>query len=359
MDIDKLAFLPVNLRMFDGGGASGAAAPAAAGAGTGAAPGAAAAEPAKAAGPDTGTKDGRREIARRALAGESVDLKPPTQKSAEGEPAKPDTAAKPEPAKGSDAGSQTQQIQIPDTSKMTPEDRKAFYQKLTREQFKDEFAADTQQIIDKRFKEAKTLQTRLDELQPLVDTLSQVHGITDVRQLTDKVKGEAVELLAEQANMDPETYADYMDAKAARERAKDAEATRVAQERQQAIVKGWFDEAAQLAGTKDKPGTIPGLDLRKESENPDFVKLLQAGVSVKAAYESVHFNDILTQRIEAAKKDTASAVAQQIQAQGARPTENGAAASSGVIVKKEVKNLTRQERAEIARRAARGEDITL
>jgi|GEM_PF-3746004 len=377
---DKTVLMPADLRLFDGEGgvpAGEAAAGTAAGtvgtgentAGTATADGAA--EPpdagAKAGANPAGTPDGRREIARRVMAGESVDLKSPAPQATGGDKGKTGVAAKPEPAKGSDAGSETRTQatqaesrrpdELPDIDTLTADERKALYQKVTRELLREEYTADTQRLIDQRFKEAKRLQTRLSEVQQLLDALSMVHGVTNVRQLTDKVKGEAVERLAQRANMDPATYADYLDAKAARERARQADEARAVRTAQDAIVKGWYDEAAQLTGTKDRPGVIPDLDLRREADNPDFVKLLQSGVSVKAAYEVVHFNDILNRKVEAAKKDAVSAVTQQIQARGSRPAENGAAASTGVIVKKEVRNLTVKDRAELARRAASGEEI--
>ena len=51
-------------------------------------------------------------------------------------------------------------------------------------------------------------------------------------------------------------------------------------------------------------------------------------------------------------------VVDTIRAKGARPAENGTAAQSAFTVKDDVSKLTREDRAEIARRAARGDSIS-
>lgn len=58
---------------------------------------------------------------------------------------------------------------------------------------------------------------------------------------------------------------------------------------------------------------------------------------------------------------TAAAVSRQvadnIRSRAERPMENGMSSQSGVVVKNDVSKLTAKDRREIARRAARGEEI--
>ena len=88
--------------------------------------------------------------------------------------------------------------------------------------------------------------------------------------------------------------------------------------------------------------------------NPDFLALLQRGVSVEQAYKVLHMDDFLSKATAQAEKT----VTDNIRARGARPQENGAAPKSAVVVKDDVSKLTPADRAEIARRAAMGETIT-
>ena len=54
------------------------------------------------------------------------------------------------------------------------------------------------------------------------------------------------------------------------------------------------------------------------------------------------------------KKNTVA----KIKNKSSRPAENGTSSSSSAIVKSDVSNLTKADRAEIARRAAKGEIIS-
>ena len=101
----------------------------------------------------------------------------------------------------------------------------------------------------------------------------------------------------------------------------------------------------------------PKFSLDAEANNPQFVKLLQSGIDVKTAFETIHHDEILSgammQTAEAVRKN----VTDNIKARGLRPSENGINAQAGVIVKNDVSKLTPKDRAEIARRARMGESI--
>ena len=79
--------------------------------------------------------------------------------------------------------------------------------------------------------------------------------------------------------------------------------------------------------------------------------------AVEKAYESIHHSDILKSAVETAKAETEKAVVDNIRTRGNRPVEGGASSSSATSVGYDVKNLTREQRAEIARLAASGKRI--
>lgn len=114
----------------------------------------------------------------------------------------------------------------------------------------------------------------------------------------------------------------------------------------------WYAEGEQLKAD------YPDFDLGTEARNPQFLSMLKSGVPVKLAYEVLHMDGIKAVVAQAAAQRTEKQVVDGIRAKGARPPENGTAAQSGFTVKDDVSKLTKKDRAEIARRAARGERIT-
>lgn len=115
----------------------------------------------------------------------------------------------------------------------------------------------------------------------------------------------------------------------------------------------WMQQAEDL---KERYG-ISDFSFEAETQNPDFCKMLQNGVSVEAAYKAVHFDEMLGGAMAATAKNVSSQVAKNIQARAARPVEGAVNSQPGAIVKANVSQLSKEDRAEIARRVAEGETI--
>ena len=157
--------------------------------------------------------------------------------------------------------------------------------------------------------------------------------------------------------MTPEAYRRQVELEQEVDRLKRAQEEQVMQER----VKDWFTQAESLKGTQDKPGKYPDFDLQQASDHPkygeNFLKLLESGISVEAAYIAAFHNELVDRaRIETAKK-AENATLEAIKAGGMRPPEIGAKRQSGIVRKSSVYELSAEDRAEIARKAARGEKI--
>ena len=90
-----------------------------------------------------------------------------------------------------------------------------------------------------------------------------------------------------------------------------------------------------------------------------FLSLLKAGVPVAHAYEVVHMEEIKTSVAEHTARQTEKQVVDGIRAKGARPMENGTSAQSAFTVKDDPAKWSRKDRAEVARRVAKGETIKL
>lgn len=241
------------------------------------------------------------------------------------------------------------------TTSDTLEDRKRRYRELVNGEFKDVYTEDTQRIIDRRFKETKALEERLGRSQPIIDMLMDRYGITDgdpakLRRALDEDNA-LWEKAAEDAGMSVEQY------KRVQQLQRDNKALLAEREQRRAReavdrqTQQWVMEAQELRGL------YPHFDLGAEMQNRQFMSMLRSGVPVKTAYEVVHMEEIKRAVEMSAAKAAEKQVVDGIRAKGMRPAENGTAAQSGFTVKDDVSKLTKKDRAEIARRVARGEKI--
>jgi len=332
---DKL--LPLDLTLFDG---------AAAGAGAGAAAGTGAGEGGTAA-----TGDAVKAISSVAGKGKRAN---PLASVVYGKQDNAEPAAA-EPAEESVKESQDAADSKPPikTTSDTLEARKAEFERLINGEYKDIFTERVQSIIDKRFKETKTLEAKLDKLQPVIYLLSSKYGESDIDKLAKAIEED--DAFYEQEAMEKGLTVEQLKQikKMEKENVQLKKAMEELERRQQAdrIYSQWMQEAEQLKQI------YPHFDLQAEMQNPDFVKLLRAGVPLKAAYQSVHMDEILGGAMYYAAQKTQEQVINDIKARGSRPVENGISQQTGVVVKSDVTQLSPADRQEIARRAKRGEVI--
>ena len=79
---------------------------------------------------------------------------------------------------------------------------------------------------------------------------------------------------------------------------------------------------------------------------------------MKTAYEVIHHEDILEKIRKENAAEAKKAATMELEARLSRPVENGLSSQSSAVIKKDVSLLTPEERAEIAKRAAKGEIIS-
>lgn len=233
--------------------------------------------------------------------------------------------------------------------------RKAFQDLVNSEEYKDIYTEETQRIINRRFRETQNLEQQVARNQPLIDMLMQRYKISDgdIGKLTAAIENDDAywSEAAEEAGMSVEQYKQFQ--KLQRENAalmRDQQQRRSQQAAQQQLQK-WYGEAEQVKGV------YPSFDLNAEVKNQQFLSMLKSGVPMQHAYEVVHLDDIKAGVAKMQAKATERQVVDGIRAKGARPQENGTTSQSAFTVKDDVSKLTKAERAEIARRVARGETI--
>ena len=243
------------------------------------------------------------------------------------------------------------------TTSNTLEDRRKEFQELVNGEYKDIYTEETQRIIDRRFREARNLEERAAKQQPVIDMLMQRYKIADgdLGKLAAAVENDNAywSEAAEEAGMSVEQYKQFQRLKRENDALLRAQRMRQSQQAAQQQLQKWYSEGEQVKAV------YPDFDLGAESKNPQFISMLKAGVPVQHAYEVIHMDEIKAGVAQSTARQTEKQVVDGIRAKGNRPAENGTSSQSAFTVKDDPHKWTKQDRAEVARRVARGETIKL
>ena len=244
---------------------------------------------------------------------------------------------------GTDTGTQTR-------------DFDAEFNELISGEFKDAYKKKVDAFVKDRLKGSKQTESKLKDAEALLNLVGERYGWdgkdyaalrtsleSDKAYLEEEAlaKGMTVEQLADMKRMEREN-------KALREQQRQAD-ERAAFEQKFA---GWSAEAAALANV------YPNLNLTEEFNNPQFVRLLDSGVGVKAAYQAVHFDELMGGALQYTAQQAQKAALDGVKAGAMRPNENGTKGSHGANQKIDVTKLTKEDRMRLADEARRGKTIT-
>ena len=234
-------------------------------------------------------------------------------------------------------------------------DRNAMFEQLIKGEYKDLYDARVQDTIQKRLKSSKETVDKYNALAPTLELLGSKYGVDagDTEALIKAIqeddsyyeqealeKGMTVQQLKEVKRMEREN---------AELKAQMQEAQR--QENGKKLYAAWMQQADEAKKV------YPSFDLRAEMNNPKFVDLLRSNIDVRTAYEVLHKDEIIPAAMQFTAKTVESKIAKSIAANGARPSENGMSSQSAAVVKSDVSQLSKADRAEIIRRVQRGEKI--
>ena len=279
-------------------------------------------------------------------------------------------------------------------------DKEAAFEKLIRGEYKEQFAARTQSIINQRFRESKTQAARSERESGLLGRIAARWGVPagdldaleqalqaqdgpggaagaekagpgasdaarpDGRALQNAAKAQpgadkdspaqpapAAEN-AENPENSPENSEERLHMlESENARLRGAQQRRAAEDAAEAICRGWQQDGDALRET------YPSFALEAEVKNPDFARLLKAGVSVRTAYESCHLQELLGGAMQYTADKVAEGMAARMDARARRPAENGMNGGAGAVFKTDVGSLSRADREEIERRVQHGEKI--
>ena len=265
--------------------------------------------------------------------------------------------AKADPYANVQFGKQEGQAQTADvqTETVAPEDRNAKFNELIKGEYKDLYDAEVQNIVQKRLKNTKETVDKYNELTPTLEMLARKYGVdtNDIKALNKAIEEDdsyyEEEALEKGMSVEQLKYVKKMERENAElRRLQEAEATKANADR---LYAAWMEQAEKAKGV------YPSFDLATEMQNPEFIKLLRSNVDVRTAYEVLHKDEIIPAAMQFTAKTVEQKIANKIASGAMRPTENGMSSQSAAVVKSDVSQLTKADRAEIARRVARGEKI--
>ena len=234
-------------------------------------------------------------------------------------------------------------------------DRNAEFERLIKGEYKDLYDARMQDTIQKRLKSSKETVDKYNALTPTLEMLAKKYGVDigDIESLNKAIqeddsyyeeealeKGISVQQLKEIRKMERENAA---------LKAQMEEAQR--QENGKKLYATWMQQA------EEAKQIYPSFDIQTEMNNPKFVDLLRSNIDVRTAYEVLHKDDIIRGAMQFTAQTVESKIAKKVASNGARPAENGMRSQSAAVVKSDVSQLSKADRAEIIRRVQRGEKI--
>ena len=236
------------------------------------------------------------------------------------------------------------------------EDRNAKFEALIKGEYKDLYDQRMQDTVQKRLKNTKETVDKYNALTPTLEILAKKYGVdaSNIEALNKAIeeddsyfeeealeKGISVEQLKEIRKMEKEN-ADLKRQMEEQNRKENANK----------LYAQWMEQA------DNAKAVYPSFDLRAEMQNPQFVNLLRSNVDVRTAYEVIHKDEIIPAAMQFTAKAVEQKLTNKIIANGARPAENGNSSQGASVTKSDVSQLTKADRAEIARRVARGEKIS-
>lgn len=241
-----------------------------------------------------------------------------------------------------------------------PEDPEDF-DALIKGKYKDAFGAKVQDIISKRFPANKANEDRLNALAPMMELLADKYGIErsedgtlDEAAIIQAVR-EDDDMISQQAaerGLSNETYRHVLELENYKKQKEAEETLRQAQSAE-------YQQYLKVVDQAEKAKQFyPSLDLNQEMANPAFARLIGVGVDAKTAYEVIHKDEIIGGSMRYAAQTAAQKVANSVQANGRRPSENGLG-SAATGVGQVSGPLSKDYRNDIKRRALRGEKVVL
>ena len=244
---------------------------------------------------------------------------------------------------------------VPEVKQTATDDRNARFEALIKGEFKDLYDAKMQDTIQKRLKGSKETVDKYNALSPTLEMLAKKYGVdaNDIKALNKAIEEDDsyYEEEALEKNMSVQQLKEIKKMERENAELKRQMSEQERQENANRLYSRWMQESE---ATK---AVYPGFNLEAEMQNPRFLDLLRNNVDVRTAYEVLHKDEIIPAAMQFTAKTVEQKLTNKIIANGARPVENGNSSQGATVVKSDVSQLSKEDRAEIIRRVQRGEKI--
>ena len=244
-----------------------------------------------------------------------------------------------------------------EAGELTAEQRSQAFQKLISGEYQEEYQRMLGAAMERQKTEVSRAQEQINHAMGLLNLIGSKYGITDgnLANIQKAVESDdaywedaaAKEgLSVEQFKRMKKLEAENREIKLAKENAE-----RLTQKNN--MYAKWNGEAEQLKGV------YAGFNLKAEMQNPDFVKLLGAGIDMRTIYETLHHDEIMSGAMAYTAKTVAKKQADAIRSGQKRPGEVAAQGRNSFQGINKVESMSKDKIMELARRSLAGETITL
>lgn len=258
---------------------------------------------------------------------------------------------------GSDNGQVAADQTGSDTTQVADEEKEdldADFEALIKGKYKAQYDARFQQGINARHKDYMQNKQQLESLNPMLDMLKEKYGVSDVKDLQKAIMDDdsyyEEEAMERGLTVEQLKYMKQMERENKAYKAREQES--IQEQMQREKIEGWLRQEAQF---KQK---APDFSLREELANPEFERLLAAGVNVETAFNVIHQDEIMSGAMNYTAKKAVEKTVNDIKARGMRPSENGLGTTATEPKRKTVGEMTGEEILEIANKAKKGEKIS-
>lgn len=258
---------------------------------------------------------------------------------------------------GSDNGQVAADQTGSDTTQVADEEKEdldADFEALIKGKYKAQYDARFQQGINARHKDYMQNKQQLESLNPMLDMLKEKYGVSDVKDLQKAIMDDdsyyEEEAMERGLTVEQLKYMKQMERENKAYKAREQES--IQEQMQREKIEGWLRQEAQF---KQK---APDFSLREELANPEFERLLAAGVNVETAFNVIHQDEIMSGAMNYTAKKAVEKTVNDIKARGMRPPENGLGTTATELKRKTVGEMTGEEILEMANKAKKGEKIS-
>ena len=236
-------------------------------------------------------------------------------------------------------------------------DRSAQFDAMIKGEYKEEYERRFKQGLDRRFKETESLRQQTEAARPLMELLAGKYGVdaSDLNALLKAAEDDEsyYENEAAEKGLTVQQLKQFKQMERENAKLKAAQEERQRVERANQVQARWAQESEALKAI------YPKFDFAQEAQNEKFTRLLKSGVDVRTAYEVTHNDEIISGAMQFTAQRVQQKTVNDIRARGMRPDEGGLGEHPAGEGQLDVSKLTKAQRADMAKRAARGEIINL